>query len=112
MENLLEAYRNKLKSINELIEKNKNNGSINDIKRAERLETKRSEYRSFITDIEREMSDDNKNLSDIMFNYLKNNLNINISTTREVDYDDKYTFIEVSLLLENEEISRDNFRIY
>jgi len=55
MKNLLESYQNKLKSINELIESNKNNGSINDIKRAERFETKKSEYRSFIVDIEREI---------------------------------------------------------
>ena len=53
MKILLEDYQNKLKIANELIADNKNNGSIHDEKRAERLQTKASEYRAFIVDIER-----------------------------------------------------------
>ncbi len=55
MEILLEDYKRKLKTANELISSNTNNGSIMDEKRAERLNTKASEYRSFIVDIERAM---------------------------------------------------------
>jgi hypothetical protein len=53
METLLEDYKRKLKTVNDLLLNNKNNGSIMDEKRTERLNTKASEYRSFIVDIER-----------------------------------------------------------
>ena len=53
MKILLEDYQRKLKTVKELIADNKNNGSIHDEKRAERLQTKASEYRTFIVDIER-----------------------------------------------------------
>ncbi len=53
METLLEDYKRKLQTIVEFIKNNKNNGSINDEKRAERLNTKAAVYRSFIVDIER-----------------------------------------------------------
>jgi hypothetical protein len=53
MKILLEDYQRKLKTVKELIADNKNNGSIHDEKRAERLQTKASEYRAFIVDIER-----------------------------------------------------------
>ena len=53
MKTLLEDYQRKLDNITTLVEKNKNNGSINDIERYTRLRTKESEYRAFIVDIER-----------------------------------------------------------
>ena len=53
MKILLEDYQRKLKTVKELIADNKNNGSIHDEKRAERLQTKAGEYRTFIVDIER-----------------------------------------------------------
>ena len=53
MKILLDDYQRKLKTVKELIADNKNNGSIHDEKRAERLQTKASEYRAFIVDIER-----------------------------------------------------------
>jgi len=55
METLLEDYKRKLKNVNEMLDfdSNINNGSINDIKRFERLNTKASQYRAFIVDIER-----------------------------------------------------------
>lgn len=53
METLLDDYKHKLATVEEFIKNNKNNGSIHDEKRAERLTTKASEYRVFIVDIER-----------------------------------------------------------
>lgn len=56
MEILLDDYKRKLQTAEELIRNNKNNGSINDEKRTERLNTKAVEYRSFIIDIERALA--------------------------------------------------------
>lgn len=56
METLLEDYKRKLKSVNELISKQRSNGSIVHQRREERLNTKASEYRAFIVDIERSMA--------------------------------------------------------
>ena len=56
MKILLEDYKRKLKNVEELIENNTNDGSIQDIKREERLKTKAAEYRAFIVDIKRAIS--------------------------------------------------------
>lgn len=56
MDTLLDDYKRKLQTAEEFIRNNKNNGSIHDEKRAERLNTKAAEYRSFIVDIERAMA--------------------------------------------------------
>lgn len=56
METLLEDYKRRLQTAEKMISENTNNGSINDIKRAERLQTKASEYRTFIVEIERAMA--------------------------------------------------------
>jgi hypothetical protein len=53
MKILLEDYQRKLRTAEELIADNRNNGSIHDERRAERLITKAAEYRTFIVDIER-----------------------------------------------------------
>jgi len=53
MEILLDDYKRKLKTIEDVIDKNTNNGSRLDIERKVRLDTKASEYRAFIVDIER-----------------------------------------------------------
>ena len=55
MKQLIEDYKRRLKTINESIVdfKSDNTGSINDIRKLERLTTKASEYRTFIADLER-----------------------------------------------------------
>lgn len=53
MEILLDDYKRKLENVNNLIKEQNYNGSIVHIQRKTRLETKASEYRSFIVDIER-----------------------------------------------------------
>ena len=53
METLLEDYKRRLKSVTELIEKTRSNGSIVHQRREERLKTKAAEYRTFIVEIER-----------------------------------------------------------
>ena len=53
MQTLLEDYKRKLEAMEFMIHDNINNGSIRDIERRTRLNTKASEYRSFIVDIER-----------------------------------------------------------
>jgi hypothetical protein len=51
-------------------------------------------------------------IADVIINYLKNNLEIQLSTNIEGDYDDRYTTIEVSILLDKKVIckSSDNLK--
>ena len=53
MKTLLEDYKRKLATAEEMIETTKDTGSRNDIAKMARLRTKASEYRAFIVDIER-----------------------------------------------------------
>ena len=54
MKELLEDYQRRLKNAKELLVKNTpHSGSVNDIKRHERISTKISEYRTFIAELER-----------------------------------------------------------
>jgi hypothetical protein len=55
MKQLIEDYNRRLDSINQMIESFNSNGSINDIRKDERLKTKASEYRTFIAEMEREL---------------------------------------------------------
>jgi hypothetical protein len=52
MKILLDDYQRKLKSINELIDKNTNNGGMHDMLRKERLLTTSATYRAIIVEIE------------------------------------------------------------
>jgi hypothetical protein len=54
MKTLLEDYKRKLATINQMIANNKNNGSLMDEKRAERYSAKAECYRTFITELERQ----------------------------------------------------------
>ena len=45
---------------------------------------------------------------DVMRSFLKDNLAIQISTSREYDYGDEYTVIEVSISLDGEEICKSS----
>lgn len=56
MEILLEDYKRRFETLNELIGNTGNNGSINDVKKMERLRTKAGCYRTFIVELEREMA--------------------------------------------------------
>lgn len=53
------------------------------------------------------------NINDVIFDYLKNNLTIDISTKTERDYDsdDKYNCVKIVLLLNNKEISKCETRL-
>ena len=53
MKQLIEDYKRKLKNIDEMIKGFKSTGSENDLKKETRLTTKASEYRTFITELER-----------------------------------------------------------
>ena len=53
MKTLLEDYKRKLATAEEMISTTKNTGSRNDIEKMARLNTKAGEYRAFIVDIER-----------------------------------------------------------
>ena len=53
MKTLLEDYQRRLVTVDEIIETTSNSGSINDVAKMARLNTKASEYRSFIVEIER-----------------------------------------------------------
>ncbi len=54
MKQLIEDYKRRLDTINQMIENFKSNGSINDIRKDERLKTKAAEFRTFIAEMERE----------------------------------------------------------
>lgn len=64
MQTLLNEYKNKYQSVMDFIATNKNNGSINDERRTERVNTKAAEYRSFIADIEKAIKRTAKGESD------------------------------------------------
>lgn len=54
MKELIEDYKRRLATVNEMLEQfNHGNGSINDAKKEARLNTKASEYRTFIAEMER-----------------------------------------------------------
>jgi len=110
MKILLEDYQGKLKTVNEMVEQSKltNNGSINDTKRQSRLETKASEYRSMIVDIERAIArgnpkpkhDDSKSWQPLSFKTLmRGNIvrNIISRNTYLVDacYDNRATAVNI-----------------
>jgi hypothetical protein len=71
MKQLIEDYQRRLGTTEKMIKefKLKNSGSINDIKKGERLDTKASEYRSIIAELEREVRNSpvNINLFKILF---------------------------------------------
>jgi hypothetical protein len=52
MEELLEDYKRRLITMNQMIDDNTFDGSVLDIRRSERLRTKASEYRTFISELE------------------------------------------------------------
>jgi hypothetical protein len=47
-------------------------------------------------------------IADVMRSFLKENLDIQISTSKERDYGDEYTVIEVSISLDGEEICKSS----
>lgn len=55
MKQLIEDYKRRLDTINQMIENFKSNGSVNDIRKDERLKTKAAEFRTFIAEMEREL---------------------------------------------------------
>ncbi len=57
MKTLLEDYKRRLATITTMIENNKNYGSTEDIKRAERFSAKAECYRTFISELEREIKE-------------------------------------------------------
>lgn len=53
MKHLIEDYKRRLKTITDILDTEKSNGSISDVERFTRLRTKQSEYRTFIAELER-----------------------------------------------------------
>lgn len=54
MEQLIEDYKRKLATVNEMLENKKSNGSISDNEKFIRLKTKAANYRTFIAELEKE----------------------------------------------------------
>lgn len=48
------------------------------------------------------------NIADVMRSFLKENLDIQISTSREFDFGNEYTVIEVTISLDGEEICKSS----
>jgi hypothetical protein len=59
MKQLIEDYQRRLITAEEMLAEFKSNGSINDIKKGERLLTKASEYRAFIAEMTRTITSRN-----------------------------------------------------
>lgn len=55
MKQLIEDYKRRLKTVEEMSKAFESNGSVSDIQKKERLTTKASEYRTFISEMEREL---------------------------------------------------------
>ena len=53
MKQLIEDYQRRLNTVNKILEIFESSGSVDDIKKEERLNTKASEYRTFIAEMER-----------------------------------------------------------
>lgn len=58
MKQLIEDYQRRLKTVTDMLSKFKSNGSINDEKKKERLNTKAAEYRTFIAELEKAIKDE------------------------------------------------------
>jgi hypothetical protein len=85
MKTLLEDYQRKLKTVNEYIAKEKNDGSIVDVLWIERLNTKASEYQSFIVDIERAIERSNQyDLEQIQQAFLNENIHYSIDFLKKL----------------------------
>jgi hypothetical protein len=54
MKTLIEDYERRLKSVEDMLNNFKSSGSINDIRKDERLKTKASEYRTLIAELRRD----------------------------------------------------------
>lgn len=55
MKTLIEDYERRLKSVEDMLNNFKSSGSINDIRKDERLKIKASGYRTFIAELKREL---------------------------------------------------------
>lgn len=66
MKTLIEDYERRLKSVEDMLNNFKSSGSINDIRKDERLKTKASEYRTIIAELKREL----KNFKEKVFDTL------------------------------------------
>lgn len=55
MKQLIEDYKRRLETMNTMIKAFESNGSTSDIQKEERLKTKASAYRTFISELEREL---------------------------------------------------------
>ena len=53
MRQLIEDYQRRLDTMNQMIENFKSNGSINDIRKDERLKTKAAEFKTIIAELEK-----------------------------------------------------------
>ena len=53
MKQLIEDYQRRLDTVSQMIENFKSNGSINDIRKDERLKTKAAQFRTIIAELEK-----------------------------------------------------------
>jgi len=69
MKQLIEDYQGRLDTINQMIENFKSNGSINDIRKDERLKTKAAQFRTIITELERAQKDNKEKILDTLVEF-------------------------------------------
>lgn len=84
-EQIIDDYKRRLENISELIKSQTHNGSVYDIQKRERLVTKQSEYRTFISDLSKLAPAKNNTQSKIdEYTEMLNNMKENQS--KEIDH--------------------------
>jgi hypothetical protein len=89
MKQLIEDYKRRIKTIENDLRLYKSTGSINDIKKVERLTTKLFEYRAFVTELERALSNKQNILNDLNDLALYRKENVQVDNSDDLGREDK-----------------------
>jgi hypothetical protein len=89
MKQLIEDYKKKIETLANDLRLYKSTGSINDIKKVERLTTKLFEYRAFVTELERALSNKQNILNDLNDLALYRKENVQVDNSDDLGREDK-----------------------
>lgn len=104
MKNLIEDYKRRLQSVNTILEKGKNSGSIADIEKFERLKTKASEFKTFIAKLERCETSENSRT-----NIEKKKEIISETIFNKIDYAKPIPFKDINIKLQPDDIIKSGW---
>jgi hypothetical protein len=104
MKILIEDYKRRLQAVNTILEKGKNSGSVADIEKFQRLNTKASEYRTFIVELERcETSENSKT------NIEKKKEIVTETIFNKIDYAKPIPFKDINIELKPDDIIKSGW---